>query len=71
MTEYTLEITDTTIALHPGKLKNARSFLYAPGLTFWKRGIIGKRREIAVNVCINKAIEHGLRAVQVKWADYA
>ena len=70
MTTYTIEVKQMSMVCRNGKLKGARKFLIAPDIEFYIVGAPLHRREIAVNIAINKAIEHGVKAVDVKWWDY-
>lgn len=70
MITYTIEIKQMSIVCRNGRLKRARKFMRAPGIEFYISGAPLHRREIAVNIALNKAIEHGFKAVDVKWWDY-
>jgi len=70
MTTYTIEIKPMSVVVREGKLKGARQFLKAPDLQFYVLGKVQHRRDIIVNVAINKAIEHGKKAIDVKWWNY-
>lgn len=70
MIKYTIEIKAMSIVCREGKIKGARKFMRADGIEFYILGKVQHRREIAANIALNKAIEHGYKAVNVKWWDY-
>jgi len=67
MITYTLVIKPSVMIMQPGKVKKARKFMQADGLEFYVLGQVAKRRDSAINLCLNKAIEHGYRAAKVYW----
>lgn len=70
MKQYTIEVKQMSIICRDGKLKGARKFVRAPGLEFFIIGAPLHRRDICTNIAINKAIEHGLKAIDVQWWNY-
>jgi len=70
MFKYTIEVKQMSIVCRSGKLKGARKFLLAPNIEFYIIGAPLHRRDICTNIAINKAIEHGCKAVDVKWWNY-
>jgi len=70
MVTYTIEIKQMSIIVRLGKLKGARKFMRGDGLEFYVLGKVQHRRDVIINLCINKAIEHGHRAIDVRWWDY-
>jgi len=70
MITYTIEVKPMCLVVRSGRLKRARKFMRANGLEFYILGKVQHRRDNAVNLALNKAIEHGYRATEVLWWDY-
>lgn len=67
MKTYTLVIKAQSIVCVEGRESKARRFMRADGLEIWVLGTVGKRRDTAINIALNKAIECGYRAREVMW----
>ena len=67
MITYTLIISSNSMIMQPFKVKKARKFMQADGIEFYILGAAGLRKDAAINLCLNKAIEHGYRAREVRW----
>lgn len=70
MAEFTIEIKAMSVVLRDGKLKGSRKFVKTARHNFYVLGRVQHRRDICVNIAINKVIELGGKAVDVKWWDY-
>lgn len=67
MTDYTIVIKPRELVCEEGKRKGARLYFSAPGLRFFcTSGMNDARYPAAANLAMNKAIECGLRAQDVR-----
>ena len=65
--DYTIVIKPRELVCEEGKRKGARLYFSAPGLRFFcTSGMNDARYPAVANVAMNKAIEHGLRATDVR-----
>lgn len=67
MITYTVCVEPMGLIVRHGKMKKARKFMQADGLEIYVVGALGKRRDAAINLALNKAIECGFKAYNVRW----
>ena len=67
MMDYTIVLLPRQMVVEDGKRKGARLYFSAPGMRFFVTGGMNDARyPAAANLAMNKAIENGLRATDVK-----